>query len=396
MAQSTFVLTPSASKPAAPFKITKKNDKFFKIRTMTINFNTAGFVKDAGCNEFDYLRRVGLLAKFMRIMSKNYHVQLFNLQEMTSRYMNLESIRRAIMTELLQVHPAWTATNPFGRHGDGEKSLHLMTFYNANVFHLNGVINCHFSKGEARSVGDNLCPEEAIGATSNAILMDMSLTVPDQDEEYHLGGVSVDNDLKFMNVNLHMPLKGCYRMASLTKLLNTLESYPNINDYYVSVSGDFNSFGDDPTFDEIIELMKKIGKPSALGKRTGDNTTYSYQTLTRPQFRNTTFVGMLYDLKNNMKMDITPENYKTWVNGDADEILEKLNRKVQPLDWHLSRDTNWCMTLMTNVVDTTDLRNLDFMIPTIDENADVSLLPDLGNYITDHLPLMTTLYVVRM
>ena len=217
----SFVLTPSASKPL-PFKIVDTIKHKFKIRSMSINFNTAGFVKEAGYGPEDYERRVNLLAEFMKMMAENYHVKNFNMQEMTSRYMHLELIRQRIINQLLTVSKAWTSCSPLGRHGDATGSLHLMTFYNANVFHLNSIVNCHFSQGEARIVGDDLCPENQYKATSNATIMDMSLTVPKEESEFHSEGHSVDNNVKFLNVNVHMPLRGCYKIKSMEKLLKQI------------------------------------------------------------------------------------------------------------------------------------------------------------------------------
>src|SRR5271154_725414 len=108
--QTPFILTPSASK-SLPFKIVDNIVTDFKIRTMSINFNTAGFVKEAGYGPDDYERRVNLLAEFMKIMARDYHVKIFNLQEMTSRHMRMEQIRNLLMKQLLTVSTAWTDSN---------------------------------------------------------------------------------------------------------------------------------------------------------------------------------------------------------------------------------------------------------------------------------------------
>jgi hypothetical protein len=381
--QTPFILTPSASK-SLPFKIVDNIVTDFKIRTMSINFNTAGFVKEAGYGPDDYERRVNLLAEFMKIMARDYHVKIFNLQEMTSRYMRMEQIRNLLMKQLLTVSTAWTATNPFGRHADANMSLHLMTFYNANVFHLNSVTNCHFSYGDARTVGDDLCPEQSSKTTSNAMIMDMSLIVPKEDSEFHSEGVSVDNNVKYLNVNVHMPLRGCYKVKSMEKILKQIEEYPNIETYFVSVSGDMNLFGDESECNQIIDTMKKTGKTNAIPT---ENNVYQYETLFGNRLRTGTFIGMLYDLKNNMKLDINHETYKTWINGNTDEILKISGRKLQPLDWHLSRDQPWCETIKTQVVDMTDLRELKFDVPII---ADDKEIPDPGNFIVVNHSIFTS------
>jgi len=146
-----------------------------------------------------------------------------------------------------------------------------------------------------------------------------------------------------------------------------------------------NLFGDEPECNQIIDLMKQIGTTNAT---LTTNNQYQYPTLFGPRFRTSTFIGMLYDLRNNMKLNIDHDTYKVWVNGNADEIFHTFGKLQQPLDWHLSRNKHWCQTIQTQVVDMDDLSQLGFNVPTI--NPDVAI-PDWGNFITDHTPLISTI-----
>jgi hypothetical protein len=128
--------------------------------------------------------------------------------------------------------------------------------------------------------------------------------------------------------------------------------------------------------------MKEIGTLSA--RELGD--TYALDTLFG-KLRSTTFMGMLYDLKNNMKMNINKESFETWIEGDSNAILKTFNKKIGPLDRFIFKNRSWYESTETKVIDINDLIQLGFDLPKIESEN----LPDYGNYITDHLPLITTI-----
>lgn len=376
---------PKRSKFDVSGRITSK----FKTRFLTINFNNAGFVKEAGYDDNDFSRRVDLLANFLKTMVKQYHVSLINIQEISSRYMNAEEFRFKILSKLFEVSTSWTGTFPVGRHGNFTKCLNLMTFWNADILHLNSLHNLHFSKSDdMRTVGDDLCNDKEIFATSNAIVMDMSFSVPQMTDEYHTQGMSIDNSAKILNLNVHMPLRGCLKLKCMKKILLELERYPKIDEYFVSMSGDMNLFFDEDEHIEILKVMKEIGSFHAMEH----GETYLLDTLFGST-RSTTFIGMLYDLQKNMKMSINRETFEIWVRGNSKEIFEKLDRKVGPLDWFVFRNKDWCKSIDTKVIDINDMINLGFSedYPPIESES----LPDYGNRLTDHLPLIATIEFSR-
>lgn len=149
------------------------------------------FQKKAGYDDNDFRRRVNLLGEFIYKMVSEYNVAVINIQEISSRHIHAEEFRYSILTKLFNYRKSWTATHPVGRHGNHTNCLNLMTFWDANILHLNRLINLHFSDGSDRDVGDTLCADKQIYATSNAIVMDMSFTVPEKSSEYHTRGFSM-------------------------------------------------------------------------------------------------------------------------------------------------------------------------------------------------------------
>jgi hypothetical protein len=266
-------------------------------------------------------------------------------------------------------------------YGDSQMCLSLMTFWDADVLHLNNLENFHFSKDGGRTVGDDLCTDIGIKATANAIIMDFSLTV--SDKEFHNGGKSIDNNAKFMVVNVHMPLAGLLKVRCAMQLRDRLKSY---DDHFIIVSGDMNSFGDDKEFPQLISIFKDIGELSAKEI----DGVFRYETLLSTEenrkMRTTTFVGMIYDLIKTMKLPIKDyDQYIKWVEGDAKVIKNEFGRDMQPLDWVISKNNKWCTIKDVRVIDILhDLKYLGF---------DLDEVYDYGNFITDHLPLIATVEI---
>jgi hypothetical protein len=397
-------LYPAAFKKM-PFAVNDEIIETFLIRTMTINFNNPNFQKAAGCDDFDFnfARRVALLSEFMKVMTEKYHVVIFNIQEVSSRFMHAEEFRMSILRELFKISKTWTATSPIGGYGDSLNCLNLMTFWNADVLHLNNLINLHYSDGDVRDVGDKLCQDLNIFATSNALVMDMSLIKPSKpliDGIYHSEGVSIDNRAKFLNINTHIPLRGPLKIKCMQKLHDFINSYPKISTYFVIVSGDMNLFTDEIQCQEIINIMTKIGSLSA--NLHGYILETMFSTPEKPSLRTNTFYGMLYDLIKNMKLPLNKKKYNIWLSGDIKMIEDVFNRDVQPLDWIISKDTKWCQSLITKVITIEDMIELGFKFnepknQNQDQNQEQDLkniLIDVGNYLTYHLPLITTIEVI--
>jgi hypothetical protein len=153
-----------------------------------------------------------------------------------------------------------------------------------------------------------------------------------------------------------------------------------------------NLFSHELGWIDIVNIMKKIGELSAVPNNNNIYTLETlFSTLENPSFRTTTFIGVLYDLINNMKIPIKNlDTYNLWLTGNADIIKQNFLKDVQPLDWFISRNTSWCKSLGTRVIDLNDLIKLGFNIG----NAPLyNGLPDYGNYITDHMPLINTIEI---
>jgi hypothetical protein len=378
---------------ALPFQLTRSIDTNFQFKIASINFNNATFQKSAGYDEHDFARRVSVLAQLVKKLAQD-GVVIINLQELSSRFMNVETLRYQLLTKLFEVDPSWTATNPFLRHGDAQKCFSLMTLWNSNVLHLNSATNFHFSEGEPRDVGDQLCADQNIVGTSNALITDFSLTYPAQPSQYHTGGPSIDNRAKVLNVNVHLPIRGPLKIQCLSKLFQYLKFFPNSEDYFTSVCGDFNVFKDEPESVEMIRQMEEFGRVGALNK-CGN---YYYETL-GGQLRSTSFVGMIYDLKNFMKLvdaEQDPDKYQIWVDGQYQPIKDTFNKQTCPLDWLIFKDQPWCREISTKVIDIEDQRKLlsEEFKSWLEITPQVTRVPDYGNFLTDHLPLVSTIQYI--
>jgi len=214
--------------------------------------------------------------------------------------------------------------------------------------------------------------------------------VPSHQTPYHRGGFSIDNEAKVLNVNLHLPLKGAVKVACLDKLFERLNNWPRLKTYFVTVSGDFNLFQDEPEAKTMLEQMTAFGTLSA--SPVGES--YAYQSLCGQQ-RFTSFLGMKYDLLNHMKLldaDKDPELFNVWIKGDYTEIKERLGRVVGPLDWFVFKNRDWCSATETRVLDLQDFRDLG--LPLDQWIAEThQTVPEYGNFLTDHMPLVTTVAV---
>lgn len=348
--------------------MTGKIAQQFELATMTINFNSSSTFREARGKyaHDDYTTRVQRLTLFMKKMAKSPHnVSIFNLQEITSRYMPIMEIQCRLLDSLHDVNESWTCTPQVSSHGNIHKCLSLMTFWRTDIYHLNGLQNCHFDEGINREM-------------ANALLIEFSLMVPDKLDMFHSGGELIDNDAKYLNVNVHMPQLGANKLACWKKLLTEIDHRKG---YFVSVSGNMNLFLHEIEFTEIVQIMKQVGNSSVFKDEY-------LLCLDYVRKRNTTFLGMLYDLQKTLKLDLNHDNFLTWMNGQEADINRVFNLKVCPLDWHLSRDQPWLDVSGTRVIDMNDLRQMGFDVPEFDTEKP---LPDWGNYITDHLPLLTQL-----
>lgn len=385
------------TKPA-PTAINGTISKSFRFKTVTLNFNNANFQRDAGYDDKDFLRRVLVLKRMIVRWVKHDGVALINIQEISGRFMRVETLRAYLLEELSD---SWTATGSIPRQGDVKRCLSLMTLWNADVLHFDAMKNFHFSEWHSGQAGDRLASKEGIQDTSNALIMEFSLTVPVASDTdvgdkvpVHRGGTSIDVLRTFVNVNVRLPMRGPLKVMCLEKLRDELEKY---SDGPIHIAGDMNMFADEQESMTMRKQLHALGHVTCCENPTeilSSKMKHSYASYDGQRRRNTTFIGMKYDLKHMMKLvdaDCERDKFAVWCGGNVEKIQKTFDRPVLPLDWViLFSPAGWSANSV--VVDLDDIRQAEGEVFTEWEAGfPKDQAPDYGNYLSDHLPVMTQL-----
>lgn len=396
-----------------PFKIAGPLSRDVQTKIATLNFNNAMFQHRAGYDDKDFERRVALLAKLVRKWAQE-GVSVINLQEISGRFMKLSTLQHKLMDGLSD---SWRCTGPVSRHGDPSMCLCLMTLWNEDVFHLDKMINFHYSQHYDGRAGDQLAADCGIFATSNALCCFFSVvdcdsvpvpnvsdpspnpnpntntnTDPDSSASslpLHTGGKTIDVRNRIAIINTHLPLRGPLKLRCLKRLKSFVSSQCDQEEIGYVICGDMNVFADEAESGEMVRLLKRMGDVSAP---KGLLTTVSGGT------RATSFVPTKYDAEHNMQLlkpDTDPAAFAIWMAGNPDTIRQVFQREVSPLDWVVVSDT-WFLTWKETVVyEPDDLAKIDpVAFRTWKQSFDTQgLVPDYGNFLSDHLPLVTTVMI---
>jgi hypothetical protein len=306
----------------------------------------------------NYISRLQNLATLIYNLAKNNNVKIINIQELTSRFVSLETIRITIISKLLELSDYWTTTSFAPRQNITDKSecLSLLTIFDSSMLHLVKSTNVNLNSVDYEIISNDL--KEAGLKYSNCLVSEFLIS---------------DNK-KYVNVNIHQTWKDNQKIVSLKLLLEYLTRFDHEKSF-VTLNGDFN-IGYVLNSD-IMKLINEKYDTTSLNFDVNRNV-YWYPNFDKTKEISNTFIGSEWKDKTSR-----PDS---WFNGNYDEILRDTKKRIQPIDLFLfSRNCGWISDLEINSFVITHHDFDKFGLQLLDS------LRDIEHYLTDHYPVVTNL-----